>query len=179
MEAAVAGELPKVLQLKDLRGDLHTHTNLTDGLAPLDEMLQTAATLGYAYYAVTDHAPNLAMQRMTDDKILAQREQLRALQAEHDMTLLHGTELNIDPDGNVDWPEEFLAGFDLTVASIHSHFTQSREELTRTHDPRHGEPVRERDRPSHRAARSASDRRSTSTSRPSSRPRPARARRSR
>ncbi len=130
VEAAVAGELPKVLQLKDLRGDLHTHTNLTDGLAPLDEMLQTAATLGYAYYAVTDHAPNLAMQRMTDDKILAQREQLRALQAGHDMTLLHGTELNIDPDGNVDWPEEFLAGFDLTVASIHSHFTQSREELT-------------------------------------------------
>ena len=130
VEAAVAGELPKVLQLKDLRGDLHTHTDLTDGLAPLEEMLQTAATLGYAYYAVTDHAPNLAMQRMTDDKILAQREQLRALQAEHDMTLLHGTELNIDPDGNVDWPEEFLAGFDLTVASIHSHFTQSREELT-------------------------------------------------
>ena len=130
VEAALAGELPKVLQLKDLRGDLHTHTNLTDGLAPLDEMLQTAATLGYAYYAVTDHAPNLAMQRMTDDKILAQREQLRALQAEHDMTLLHGTELNIDPDGNVDWPEEFLAGFDLTVASIHSHFTQSRDELT-------------------------------------------------
>ncbi len=130
VEAAVAGELPKVLQLKDLRGDLHTHTNLTDGLAPLGEMLQTAATLGYAYYAVTDHAPNLAMQRMTDDKILAQREQLRGLQAEHDMTLLHGTELNIDPDGNVDWPDDFLAGFDLTVASIHSHFTQSREELT-------------------------------------------------
>ncbi len=130
VEAAVAGELPKVLQLKDLRGDLHTHTNLTDGLAPLDEMLQTAATLGYAYYAVTDHAPNLAMQRMTDDKILSQREQLHALQAEHDMTLLHGTELNIDPDGNVDWPEEFLAGFDLTVASIHSHFTQTRDELT-------------------------------------------------
>jgi DNA polymerase (family 10) len=46
------------------------------------------------------------------------------------MTLLHGTELNIDPDGNVDWPEEFLAGFDITVASVHSHFTQSREEMT-------------------------------------------------
>jgi DNA polymerase (family X) len=131
VEAALAGDLPKVLQLKDLRGDLHTHTNLTDGLAPLDEMVRTAGELGYAYYAVTDHAPNLAMQRMTDDKILAQREQLRALQAEHDMTLLHGTELNIDPDGNVDWPEDFLAGFDLTVASVHSHFNQSREELTR------------------------------------------------
>ena len=131
VEAALAGELPRVLQLKDLRGDLHTHTNLTDGLAPLEEMLKSADAFGYAYYAVTDHAPNLAMQRMTDDKILAQREQLRAMQAEHDMTLLHGTELNIDPDGEVDWPEEFLAGFDLTVASIHSHFSQSREELTR------------------------------------------------
>jgi DNA polymerase (family 10) len=131
VEAALAGELPKVLQLKDLRGDLHTHTNLTDGLAPLEEMLSTAATLGYAYYAVTDHAPNLAMQRMTDDKILAQRERLRALQAEYDMTLLHGTELNIDPDGNVDWPEDFLAGFDLTVASVHSHFNQPREAMTR------------------------------------------------
>ena len=131
VEAALAGELPKVLQLKDLRGDLHTHTNLTDGLAPLEEMVATAATLGYAYYAVTDHAPNLSMQRMTDEKILAQRERLRALQADHDMTLLHGTELNIDPDGNVDWPEDFLAGFDITVASVHSHFTQSREEMTR------------------------------------------------
>jgi DNA polymerase (family 10) len=131
VEAALAGELPKVLQLKDLRGDLHTHTNLTDGLAPLEEMVDTAATLGYSYYAVTDHAPNLAMQRMTDDKILAQRERLRALQAKDGMTLLHGTELNIDPDGNVDWPEDFLAGFDITVASVHSHFTQSREEMTR------------------------------------------------
>lgn len=131
VEAALAGELPRVVQLRDLRGDLHTHTNLTDGLAPLEEMLRTAGTLGYSYYAVTDHAPNLAMQRMTDEKILAQRKRLRALQAEHEMTLLHGTELNIDPDGNVDWPEEFLAGFDLTVASVHSHFNQSREEMTR------------------------------------------------
>ena len=142
-------------------------------------MLQTAATLGYAYYAVTDHAPNLAMQRMTDDKILSQREQLHALQAEHDMMLLHGTELNIDPDGNVDWPEEFLAGFDLTVASIHSHFTQTRDELTTPDDPRHGEPLRERDRPSHRRASSASGLRSTSTSRRSSRRPPARAQPSR
>jgi DNA polymerase (family X) len=131
VEAALAGELPKVIQLKDLRGDLHTHTNLTDGLAPLEEMLETASTLGYSYYAVTDHAPNLAMQRMTDDKILAQRERLRTLQADHDMTLLHGTELNIDPDGEVDWSGDFLAGFDLTVASVHSHFNQTRDELTR------------------------------------------------
>jgi DNA polymerase (family X) len=131
VEAALAGDLPNVLQQKQLRGDLHTHTNLTDGLASLEEMLDAADAFRYAYYAVTDHAPNLAMQRMTDAKILAQRKRLHTLQAKHDMTLLHGTELNIDPDGNVDWPEEFLAGFDLTVASVHSHFTQSREDMTR------------------------------------------------
>ncbi len=131
VEAALRGELPAVLEQRQLRGDLHTHTNLTDGLASLEEMVATAAGSRYAYYAVTDHAPNLSMQRMTDEKILAQRAELRAMQSRYEMTLLHGTELNIDPDGDVDWPDEFLAGFDLTVASVHSHFTQSREEMTR------------------------------------------------
>jgi DNA polymerase (family 10) len=94
-------------------------------------MLDTADAYGYAYYAVTDHAPNLAMQRMTTEKIVAQRARLERLRADHAMTLLHGTELNIDPDGDVDWPDAFLAGFDLTIASIHSHFTQPRAEITR------------------------------------------------
>jgi len=132
VEAARKGELPDVLQLDQIRGDLHTHTDLTDGLAPLERMLETAAERGYSYYAVTDHAPNLYMQRMTDEKMLRQRDHLRALQPEYPkMTLLHGTELNIDPDGEVDWPAEFLEGFDLCVASVHSHFNQSREEMTR------------------------------------------------
>ncbi len=132
IEAAQAGELPKVLEQKDLRGDLHTHTNLTDGLAPLEEMLQAAAAMKYAYYAVTDHAPQLFMQRMTDEKMLAQRDRLRALQATYpSMTLLHGSELNIDPQGGVDWPEEFLAGFDVLVASVHTQFNLSKDEMTR------------------------------------------------
>jgi DNA polymerase (family 10) len=132
IEAALAGELPQVVTLKQMRGDLHTHTDLTDGVATLEQMLAAAAGKRYAYYAVTDHAPNLAMQRMTDEKMLAQRAKLRALQDRYPrMTLLHGTELNIDPDGAVDWPASFLEGFDLTVASIHSHFTQSREAMTR------------------------------------------------
>jgi DNA polymerase (family 10) len=132
VEAALKGELPDVLQLEQIRGDLHTHTDLTDGLAPLERMLEAAAERGYAYYAVTDHAPNLYMQRMTDEKMLHQRSQLRALQAQYPkMTLLHGTELNIDPDGGVDWPPEFLEGFTVCVASVHSHFNQTRDEMTR------------------------------------------------
>jgi DNA polymerase (family 10) len=132
VEAALDGTLPDVLVRSQVRGDLHTHTNLTDGLASLEQMLETAAGMRYAYYAVTDHAPNLFMQRMTDEKMLAQRRQLRGLQDRYPkMTLLHGTELNIDPEGNVDWPAEFLERFDLTVASVHSHFTQSKDDMTR------------------------------------------------
>ncbi|MGH2634804.1 MAG: DNA polymerase/3'-5' exonuclease PolX [Actinomycetota bacterium] len=132
VEAALDGTLPDVLTQQQVRGDLHTHTKLTDGLATLEQMLEEAAGLRYAYYAVTDHAPNLFMQRMTDDKMLAQRAELRTLQARYPkMTLLHGSELNIDPEGEVDWGPEFLDGFDLCVASVHSHFTQSKDEMTR------------------------------------------------
>ncbi|CAL2062489.1 MULTISPECIES: DNA polymerase/3'-5' exonuclease PolX [Streptomyces] len=132
IEAALRGELPEVVTERDVRGDLHTHTDLTDGLASLDAMVEAAAKRGYAYYAVTDHAPDLSMQRMTDEKILAQRERLRELDgAHHRMRLLHGTELNIGPDGGLDWPDEFLAGFDLCVASLHSHFDLGRKAMTR------------------------------------------------
>jgi DNA polymerase (family 10) len=132
IEAALDGSLPEVLTQKQLRGDLHTHTKLTDGLATLEQMLDVASEIGYAYYAVTDHAPNLFMQRMTDQKMLAQREQLRALQERYPkMALLHGSELNIDAQGDVDWGPEFLEGFEVTVASVHSHFTQSKDEMTR------------------------------------------------
>ncbi|TQS22524.1 DNA polymerase/3'-5' exonuclease PolX [Microbispora sp. KK1-11] len=132
VEAALRGELPRLVELHDLRGDLHTHTDLTDGIASLEDMVAAAAMRGYSYYAVTDHAPDLVMQRMTLDKALAQRARIAELQARYpDMRLLHGSELNIAPDGSVDWPAEVLAGFDVCVASVHSHFTQSREEMTR------------------------------------------------
>jgi DNA polymerase (family 10) len=129
VQAAARGEIPRLVREKDLRGDLHTHTDLTDGVASLEAMVAAAEQRGYEYYAITDHAPNLIMQRMTDAKMLAQRERVRSLDA--GLTLLHGTELNIAPDGSVDWDQDFLAGFDLCVASVHSHFDRSRAEMTR------------------------------------------------
>ncbi|MEU1011516.1 DNA polymerase/3'-5' exonuclease PolX [Streptomyces sp. NPDC005890] len=132
IEAALGDGLPELVTERDIRGDLHTHTDLTDGLASLEAMVEAAAERRYAYYAVTDHAPDLYMQRMTEEKILAQRERLRELDGtRHGMRLLHGTELNIGPDGEVDWPQEFLAGFDLCVASLHSHFDLGRTAMTR------------------------------------------------
>jgi DNA polymerase (family 10) len=130
--AAQRGELPVLVQESDLRGDLHTHTTLTDGVAGLEEMLAAAAARGYEYVAVTDHAPDLAMQRMTQARMLAQRDRLASLRGTFGrLHLLHGTELNIDAEGGVDWPAEFLAGFDLCVASVHSSFGQPRAEMTR------------------------------------------------
>jgi DNA polymerase (family 10) len=133
IEAAAQGQIPRLVRVDDLRGDLHTHTDLTDGVASLETMVTAARRRGYEYYAVTDHAPDLIMQRMTDEKMLAQREQVRALTAQFTggLVLLHGTELNIGPDGSVDWQADFLAGFDICVASVHSHFEQSRAEMTR------------------------------------------------
>jgi DNA polymerase (family X) len=151
VQAALRDQLPVLVTEQDLRGDLHTHTDLTDGVAPLADMVATAQARGYEYYAVTDHAPNLFMQRMTDEKMLAQREQVRRLGEQlaagaapagtttgvtasaprPAMALLHGTELNIAPDGSVDWDEDFLAGFDVCVASVHSHFDLPRAQMTR------------------------------------------------
>ena len=148
VQAALRGELPDLVTEEQVRGDLHTHTSLTDGVASLEDMVAEAARRGYEYYAVTDHAPNLYMQRMTAEKMLAQRDQVRDLaprlaaaasqaateaktaERGRPMELLHGTELNIAPDGTVDWPPEFLDGFDICVASVHSLFGQPRQEMT-------------------------------------------------
>src|ERR671918_679066 len=130
VEAALERDLPVLIEDKDIRGDLHTHTNLTDGVAPLEEMVAAARARKLAYYAVTDHAELLYMQRMTKEKMLAQRRRLEELSHEGDMVLLHGTELNIQPDGSVDWDQGFLDDFDVCVASVHSHFNQSKDEMT-------------------------------------------------
>jgi DNA polymerase (family X) len=131
VETALRRQIPALVQREDIRGDLHTHTNLTDGVASLEQMIEAAERKGYEYYAVTDHAPNLVMQRMTDEKMLAQRERVRTLDNSKKLRLLHGTELNIAPDGSVDWDEDFLSGFDMCVASVHSHFDQDRKTMTK------------------------------------------------
>ncbi|HET6213069.1 MAG TPA: DNA polymerase/3'-5' exonuclease PolX [Micromonosporaceae bacterium] len=129
VQAALAGSLPDLVSASDIRGDLHTHTDLTDGVSTLDEMLAAAGARGCRYYAVTDHAKDLPMQRMTDEKMLAQRTLLRSMDTGK-LVVLHGTELNIGPEGGVDWDADFLSGFDICVASVHSHFNQPSDTMT-------------------------------------------------
>jgi DNA polymerase (family 10) len=133
VEAARAGELPRLVALEDVGGDFHCHTDLSpDGTAPLRVMVDAARAHGYRFLAVTDHAERLSFAAaITRDDFLLQRRVLRELEQRlGDIRLLHGLELNIGPDGSVDYDEEFLDGFDVLVASIHHNLDLPAERQT-------------------------------------------------
>lgn len=134
VEAALAGELPSVVELGDMRGDLQSHSTYSDGKLSVREMALAAAERGYEYFAVTDHGPRLTyMRNLSSSQIVAQREEVAAVNAElgSRLRLLHGVELNIGADGSLDYDDDVLAGFDICVASIHSSFRASRADQTR------------------------------------------------
>ncbi len=124
VEAAARGELPPVVQLADIQGDLHYHTDRSgDGRAPLEDMVKVAADRGYAYLAITDHGEDLAINGSSRAQMLAHRDRIRALQEEYpDLRILFGCELNIGAAGGLDYDPDFRREFDYTVASVHSHF---------------------------------------------------------
>lgn len=122
--AADDDSLPDLVELADLKGDLHVHSDWSgDGRSTLEAMVAAQAERGFSYMALTDHGEDLAMNGLSRKRMLEQRRVLLALQEEYpDFHLLHGCELNIDAEGNVDYDEGFLAGFGYTVASVHSYF---------------------------------------------------------
>lgn len=132
-ELEPASALPAPVRLDQVRGDLHVHTTLSgDGRSTLEEILDAASARGYEYLALTDHAEDLAINGATRERLRAQRTQIDALRARYaGMHLLHGSELNIDRDGDVDYDEGFRRTLDWCVASVHSHFDLSREQQTR------------------------------------------------
>jgi DNA polymerase (family 10) len=118
LAAARKGELPHLVELSDLRGDLHTHTTWSDGKDSLEAMVQAAVECGYAYYAICDHS-----QRLRGDLLHQQSEQIDALNdATKALQILKGIEVNIRPDGTLDVADEELATRDWVVASVHSRF---------------------------------------------------------
>lgn len=127
IEAAAHDDLPNLIELEHIRGDLHYHTDRSgDGRSTVAEMVQVAADRGYEYLAITDHGEDLAINGSTAEQMLAHRDVIANVQQDHpQMTLLWGCELNIGPDGGLDYEDEFRAMFDYTVASVHSHFDQS------------------------------------------------------
>jgi DNA polymerase (family 10) len=118
LAAARKGELPTLVELADLRGDLHTHTTWSDGKDTLEAMVDAAVKRGYAYYAICDHS-----QRLRGDLLHRQSEQIDALnELVKPLRILKGIEVNIRPDGTLDVADEELATRDWVVASVHSRF---------------------------------------------------------
>ncbi|MGH2704027.1 MAG: DNA polymerase/3'-5' exonuclease PolX [Actinomycetota bacterium] len=136
VELALRGELPVLVEVSDLRGDLQSHSTYSDGRVPLEEMARAAAERGYAYFAVTDHGRNLrlpGMRSLSLEDIDRQAAEVRRLNETlgGGMHLLHGVELNIGPDGDLDYPDEILSRFDAVVASVHHNMKDDRETMTR------------------------------------------------
>lgn len=133
IEQATGSGFDHVIQLSDIRGDLHYHTDRSgDGRSSLPDMVAEAASKGFEYLAITDHGEDLAINGSTAEEMLEHRDNIAALQPAYpEMDILFGCELNIGGSGGLDYDEEFRTLFDYTVASVHSHYDQSAAEQTK------------------------------------------------
>lgn len=142
IEAAGGDGLPRLVAREDIKGDLHYHSDRSgDGRSSLEDMIEAALAHGYQYVAFTDHGEDLSINGSSREEMLAHRDAIRSLQETYpEITLLFGCELNIGPDGGLDYDPEFRLEFDYCVASIHSYFDLPSDQqtirlLTALHDP--------------------------------------------
>jgi len=133
IEAALEGRLPGLVEMGDIKGDLHVHTKSSDGSHDIQELIDAAKARGYEYLAITDHSKGLAVARgLSVDQVLEQNKKITALNKKlKGFKLLSGTEMDIKSDGSLDYPDEVLKQLDIVVASIHSGFRQSKEQITK------------------------------------------------
>jgi DNA polymerase (family X) len=132
IEAALAGTLPRLVELSDIRGDLHMHTTETDGRATLQEMAEAARARGHQYIAITDHSKSLAMANGLDEtRAVAFAKQVREMdQSALGIRIFSGLECDILRDGTLDLAHDALAELDFVVASVHSHMNLEPQEMT-------------------------------------------------
>jgi DNA polymerase (family 10) len=132
IDAAKAGTLPRLIELAQMRGDLHMHSSYSDGRDPVSTMVEACHALGYDYIAITDHSSGAAAARtLAVDAIPRQRGEIDELRARFPrMAILHGVEVDILPDGQLDFADEVLEPFDIVLASLHNHARQDAARLT-------------------------------------------------
>ena len=129
--AASRGALPALVARGDIRGDLHMHSMWSDGRNSIDAMVVGCRTLGYEYMAITDHSPHSAASRnLTIDGLKQQADEIAALREQYpDITILHGCEVDILPNGRLDFPDKVLEELDIVLASLHERAGHSPEQL--------------------------------------------------
>jgi DNA polymerase (family X) len=133
IEAAEAHKLPRLVELKDIRGDVHMHTTTTDGKNTIREMAEAAIARGYEYMAITDHSKNLSMiMGLNDEEALAHVQKIREAEAEMGgrIRIFSGIEVDILSDGALDLADETLAQIDVVIASVHTLFNMPEQEMT-------------------------------------------------
>lgn len=132
VEAALEGTLPELLELSDIRGDLHVHSEWSDGHGTVEEMARAAKSMGYRYISINDHTHSLGIAHGLDaERLAAQREEIDEVNKRlKGFTVLAGTEVDILSNGSLDFPDEILERLDVVVASIHSGFNQSSDRIT-------------------------------------------------
>lgn len=132
LTAAANHTLPKLLDYGDLTGTFHCHTTASDGAASLEEMAEAAHRLGYKYLGIADHSQTLSIANgLTPARVRAQQKEIDALNKKlKGIHLFKGSEVDILPDGQLDFDDELLKTFDYVVASVHSNFNQTQEEMT-------------------------------------------------
>jgi DNA polymerase (family 10) len=132
IEAAMEGRLPDLIDLGDIKGDLHTHTTWSDGKASIAEMADSAEELGYEYIGISDHSPSQTIARGLPIERLLEKKKELAYEAgkRNNIKVLMGTEVDIKMDGTLDYPDEILRDLDVVVASVHSGFKMDRETMT-------------------------------------------------
>jgi DNA polymerase (family 10) len=131
IEAAANGSLPVPVALADLRGDFHMHCTWSDGKNSLEEMIATAAARGYAYHSISDHSWGRGRLGLDPNDLRMQRENVRALGDRHGIRTLCSAEVDLLPDGSLDYEPAVLEELDVVIASVHSYGNQTREEMTR------------------------------------------------
>ena len=130
LEAAAAGTLPALIELGDLRGDLHCHTTASDGTASIEQMAAAARDAGYEYLAITDHSATMGFGNdVSPERLRGQIERIRATEVDG-IELLAGSEVNILPDGSLDYDDELLGALDWVIASVHSSFRMPSAQMT-------------------------------------------------
>jgi DNA polymerase (family X) len=133
IERALDGDLPDLIEERDIKGDLHIHSDLSDGQVKLEDIIESCYRRGYKYMAITDHSRSLGVAHGLSEKaLLEQIKKVKKIGKRYkDFKILTGTEMDIKADGSLDWDKDILKRLDIVIAAVHSGFKQSKEKMTK------------------------------------------------